>query len=157
MKQFSDSFGGKVGKVGWIPEVDLDQKIVNEVKKLEIKKSSQPLKGENGYFIIKVLDKKIIGEEIIDDVSLYKFELIEKKEEINLLLNKIKNCDELAEFSSKYATTNSGSLGTLKYNELPKEACNYLDRISELTQTPIDIISTGPERNETIVLKNPFT
>ena len=74
-KQFSDSFGGKVGKVGWIPEIDLDQKIVNEVKKLEIKKSSQPLKGENGYFIIKVLDKKIIGEEIIDDVSLYKFEL----------------------------------------------------------------------------------
>jgi len=31
-KQFSDSFGGKVGKVGWMPEVDLDQKIVNEVK-----------------------------------------------------------------------------------------------------------------------------
>ena len=130
-KQFSDSFGGKVGKVGWIPEIDLDQKIVNEVKKLEIKKSSQPLKGENGYFIIKVLDKKIIGEEIIDDVSLYKFELIEKKEEINLLLNKIKNCDELAEFSSKYATTNSGSLGTLKYNELPDNLKSVVKKMNK--------------------------
>jgi len=51
----------------------------------------------------------------------------------------------------------SSTMGITKYNELPKEACNYLDRISELTQTPIDIISTGPERNETIVLKNPLT
>ena len=55
--------------------------------------------------------------EIIGEVSLYKFELIEKKEEINLLLNKVKNCNELEEFSSKYATTDSGSLGKLKYNE----------------------------------------
>ena len=51
----------------------------------------------------------------------------------------------------------SSTMGITKYNKLPKEACNYLERISELTQTPIDIISTGPERNETIVLKNPFT
>ena len=34
---------------------------------------------------------------------------------------------------------------------------DYLELISELAQTPIDIISTGPDRNETIVLKNPLT
>ena len=51
----------------------------------------------------------------------------------------------------------SSTIGITKYNKLPKEACNYLERISELTQRPIDIISTGPERNETIVLNNPFT
>ena len=28
--QFSDKFGGKTGKMGWIPEVDLDSKILNE-------------------------------------------------------------------------------------------------------------------------------
>jgi len=50
----------------------------------------------------------------------------------------------------------SSTAGITKYNDLPKEACNYLDRISELTKTPIDIISTGPERNETIILRNPF-
>ena len=47
-------------------------------------------------------------------------------------------------------------VGITEYKDLPKVTCNYLDRISELTKTSIDIISTGPERNETIVLKNPF-
>ena len=50
-------------------------------------------------------------------------------------------------------------LSALLENKVSSEELtqNYLERISELTQTPIDIISTGPERNETIVLKNPFT
>ena len=38
--------------------------------------------------------------------------------------------------------------------ELPKEALNYLDRIEELTETPVDIISVGPGREETIVINN---
>ena len=50
----------------------------------------------------------------------------------------------------------SSTAGITEYKDLPKVTCNYLDRISELTKTSIDIISTGPERNETIVLKNPF-
>ncbi|MCH2540953.1 MAG: peptidylprolyl isomerase [Alphaproteobacteria bacterium] len=142
-KQFSDSFGGKVGNIGWISELDLDPKIVNEVKKIEIKKLSQPLKGENGYFIIKVLDKKIIGDELIGEVSLYKFELIEKNEEINLLLKKIKNCDELVEFSNKYATTDSGSLGKLKFNELPS---NIRSVVKKMNKNEIsDVLETESE------------
>ena len=117
-KQFSDSFGGKIGKIGWIPETNLDIKIMNQVKKLEINKYSKPLKGENGYFIIKVLNKRIIGEEIISQVSLFRFKLIEINEEINLLMNKIKNCNELEDFSKKYASVDSGSLGMLNYDEL---------------------------------------
>ena len=142
-KQFSDSFGGKVGNIGWISELDLDPKIVNKVKKIEIKKLSQPLKGENGYFIIKVLDKKIIGDELIGEVSLYKFELIEKNEEINLLLKKIKNCDELVKFSNKYATTDSGSLGKLKFNELPS---NIRSVVKKMNKNEIsDVLETESE------------
>ena len=142
-KQFSDSFGGKVGNIGWISELDLDPKIVNEVKKIEIKKLSQPLKGENGYFIIKVLDKKIIGDELIGEVSLYKFELIEKNEEINLLLKKIKNCDELVKFSNKYATTDSGSLGKLKFTELPS---NIRSVVKKMNKNEIsDVLETESE------------
>ena len=91
---------------------------MNEVKKLEINKYSKPLKGENGYFIIKVLNKRIIGEEIISQVSLFRFKLITINEEINLLMNKIKNCSELEVFSEKYASVDSGSLGMLNYDEL---------------------------------------
>ena len=43
-----------------------------------------------------------------------------------------------------------------KIDDLPKNARNYLSRIEELTETPIDIISVGPGRNETIMINNPF-
>jgi adenylosuccinate synthase len=40
--------------------------------------------------------------------------------------------------------------------KLPENARNYLNRIQELVETPISIISVGPGRDETIVVKNPF-
>jgi len=48
------------------------------------------------------------------------------------------------------------TLGIKTYHELPTNARKYLERISVITDIPIDIISTGPDRNETIVLKHPF-
>jgi adenylosuccinate synthase len=41
-------------------------------------------------------------------------------------------------------------------NELPANVKNYLSRIEELTQTPIELVSVGAERTQTIVKKNPF-
>ena len=142
-KQFSDSFGGKIGKIGWIPETDLDPKIINDVKKLEVNKYSKPLKGENGYFIIKVTNKRILGEEIINEVSVFRFRLIEANDEINSLLNKVKNCSELEEFSEKYATSDSGSLGMLKYQELSK---NLKSEIKKMKKNEIsNILKFGSE------------
>ncbi len=40
--------------------------------------------------------------------------------------------------------------------DFPENARNYLNRIEELVETPIHIISVGAERNQTIVVKNPF-
>lgn len=48
------------------------------------------------------------------------------------------------------------TLGLTKLDDLPAAARNYIKRIEETVGAPIDIISTGPERNETIVLKHPF-
>ena len=48
------------------------------------------------------------------------------------------------------------SVGIKQYEELPENARNYLKRIEEVTRVPIDIISTGPDRVETIVLRHPF-
>lgn len=42
------------------------------------------------------------------------------------------------------------------FEELPENAKKYLKRIEELTRTPVDIVSVGPGRDETMVLKNPF-
>ena len=38
----------------------------------------------------------------------------------------------------------------------PQAALNYIKRIEELTGVPIDIISTGPDRTETMILRDPF-
>ena len=36
------------------------------------------------------------------------------------------------------------------------EARNYLKRIAEICEVPVDMVSTGPDRDETIVLRHPF-
>ncbi|MGP1930117.1 MAG: adenylosuccinate synthetase, partial [Arsenophonus sp. ET-DL12-MAG3] len=48
------------------------------------------------------------------------------------------------------------TLGIKEYNKLPKTAIDYIKRIEELTGISIDIISTGPDRTETVILSNPF-
>ena len=42
--------------------------------------------------------------------------------------------------------------GLVKYDQLPNEMLAYLDKISELVGAKVSIISTGPKREETIVL-----
>ena len=48
------------------------------------------------------------------------------------------------------------TVGVKKFDGLPKAARDYLKRIEALCGVPIDLISTGPERDETIVLRHPF-
>ncbi len=50
----------------------------------------------------------------------------------------------------------ASTVGITKYEALPAQARTYLERIEELAGVPVDIISTGPERNETIVRRDPF-
>lgn len=47
------------------------------------------------------------------------------------------------------------TLGIKDYNDLPENARNYLQRIEDISQVPIDIVSTGPDRSETILLRHP--
>ena len=48
------------------------------------------------------------------------------------------------------------TVGAKNFDDLPAAAKAYLNKIEELCETPIAIISTGPDRAETIVLKHPF-
>ncbi|UDG79515.1 adenylosuccinate synthase [Candidatus Steffania adelgidicola] len=50
-----------------------------------------------------------------------------------------------------------GSIAGIKeFDQFPNEARCYIKRIEELTGIPVDIISTGPDRDETIILRDPF-
>ena len=48
------------------------------------------------------------------------------------------------------------TVGTHDFDSLPIEAQNYIRKIEELSQVPVDILSTGPDRDETLILNNPF-
>jgi adenylosuccinate synthase len=46
--------------------------------------------------------------------------------------------------------------GARRYPDLPQATRKYLSRVEELVQVPIQIISVGPDRQETIVVQNPL-
>ena len=49
------------------------------------------------------------------------------------------------------------TLGVQHWEQLPPNARRYIERIAELVGVGIDIVSTGPDRNETIILRDPFS
>ncbi|WAJ69920.1 adenylosuccinate synthase [Catenovulum adriaticum] len=51
---------------------------------------------------------------------------------------------------------NDNTFGVTEYDKLPQAAKDYIKRIEEILEVPIDIISTGPDRNETMIVRNPF-
>ena len=50
----------------------------------------------------------------------------------------------------------ASTVGITEFDDLPENARDYLDRIGELAGVPIDIISTGPDREQTIIRQHPF-
>ena len=56
-----------------------------------------------------------------------------------------------------FAGWSQSTFGVRAWSNLPDGARNYLSTLSELAGVPIDLISTGPERDQTIVLRHPFS
>ena len=56
----------------------------------------------------------------------------------------------------EYSGWKQSTVGIKSFDALPREAQVYLRRLEVLVGAPISIISTGPDRNETIIKVNPF-
>ncbi len=48
------------------------------------------------------------------------------------------------------------TVGITEHGALPEPARRYLERLAQHVSVPIDMISTGPDREQTIVLRHPF-
>ncbi len=46
--------------------------------------------------------------------------------------------------------------GLIKYSDLPEQAQNYIQKIERELGVPVDMISTGPDRDQTIILNHPL-
>ena len=42
------------------------------------------------------------------------------------------------------------------FDQLPQEAKDYIRRIEDFTEVPASVVSVGPDREETLLLSNPF-
>ncbi|HYC37576.1 MAG TPA: adenylosuccinate synthase [Usitatibacter sp.] len=56
----------------------------------------------------------------------------------------------------EHAGWKESTVGIKAFEALPKNAQSYLRRLEALVEAPIALISTGPDREETIVLRHPF-
>lgn len=109
------------------------------------------LNGVTGLAVMKldVLD----GFETIDICTKYR---IGRKtySEPPLALHDLSLCEPVYERLEGW----KGSVKDVRnYDELPEGARRYLRRIEELVGVPTSVISTGAERDSTIVLRNPFS
>jgi adenylosuccinate synthase len=69
------------------------------------------------------------------------------------------DADEIARCKPVYERLEgwSGSTaGVTEWDGLPAAARRYLQRVEQLVEVPIDMVSTGPDRDHTIVLRHPF-
>ena len=48
------------------------------------------------------------------------------------------------------------TFGVTDVNQLPQTTRDYIKRIEEVTGVPVTILSTGPDRVETMILQDPF-
>jgi len=56
----------------------------------------------------------------------------------------------------EFAGWTESTVGVKTFAALPKNAQAYMKRLEALVGAPVDLISTGPDREETIVLRHPF-
>ncbi len=67
--------------------------------------------------------------------------------------------DDIARCEPVYETLpgwKDTTVGVTQLDQLPPAARNYLKRIEEVTGVPIHVVSTSPDRDHTILLRNPF-
>jgi adenylosuccinate synthase len=67
--------------------------------------------------------------------------------------------DEISRCKPVYETMEGWSestVGMTEYDQLPVNARLYLQRIEQVTGVPIDIISTSPDRDHTIMMRHPY-
>ncbi|MEX1073514.1 MAG: adenylosuccinate synthase, partial [Burkholderiales bacterium] len=139
LRQRGQEFGATTGRprrTGWFDAAAL--------------KRSIQLNGVSGLCITKldVLD----GVEAVKICIGYRIEG-ELSEILPVGAEELERCEPVYE---ELPGWKESTVGIKAYDALPNAARDYLKRIEALAGVPIDLISTGPERDETIVRRHPF-
>ena len=128
---------GRPRRCGWFDAVALRRSIINSsvsglcVTKLDVLDGLETVRICVGY--------EIDGDPIAG---------------LPVLVNRFADCRPVYEDMPGWSES---TVGATTNDDLPGNAQKYLARIEELVEVPIDIISTGPDREQTIVKRHPFS
>ena len=110
-----------------------------------------------GWLDLKVL-KKAIQINNLTGIALTKIDVLDQFDKISICTNYGSINYETFEVEDLEFISlpgwESSTVGITEFDSLPKNAKAYIETIEKLTDTPIDIISTGPARDEIIQKKN---
>ena len=127
---------GRARRCGWLDAAALKRSmIINGISGLCITK----LDVLDGLQEIKVCTGYRLGGQLIDILPLD--------------ADDIARCEPVFETFSGWTES---SAGLTRWEDLPVKARQYLERVQEMIGVPIDMVSTGPDRDHTIVLRHPF-
>lgn len=127
---------GRPRRCGWFDAVALRRSIINSsvsglcVTKLDVLDGLETIRICVGY---EIDGKPTTGQPIVID--------------------RFADCRPVYEDMDGWSES---TVGVTAHADLPKNAQAYLARIEELAGVPLDIISTGPDREQTIVRRHPF-
>ena len=115
------------------------------------------------------LVKQTIKTSGINGIALTKLDVLDEFDEINICVGYNldgKKIDYLPTSSEQqlkvkpvykiFKGWNSSTRGIKNFSNLPKNAQIYINFIEKFVQAKVSTISTSPERNDTILIKNPF-
>jgi len=127
---------GRPRRCGWFDAVALRRAVLhNSLSSLGVTK----LDVLDGLDTIRIATGYRIDGEIRDNPPL--------------LPHRYSECEPVYESLPGWSEPTSG---ITEFDRLPLNARRYLARIEQLAGVPIDIVSTGPDRAETMILRNPF-
>lgn len=120
-----------------------------------------------GWFDAEIL-RRSVEVNSLSGICLTKLDVLDGLEEVKICVG-YENADSGCVGSSDafsfehlkpvYETLpgwSESTVGLTDIQQLPENALAYVKRIEQLIECPIDIVSTGPDRAETIILRHPF-
>jgi adenylosuccinate synthase len=116
-----------------------------------------------------VLVRQVIKVAGIDGIAMTKLDVLDGFKEIKVCVGYMLDGERLNRFPAgqnsqarvepiweTFEGWSQSTRGARKWSDLPAQAVKYVRHVEELIECPVTLLSTSPERDDTILMKDPF-